>query len=320
MAITSWTSEGMDWTSADTLRLQPLANVLEAIRLAIRERQLAAGLTPSGYFVETYDLHLLPAKTFADAVQSAMTDLITRYVNHTDNGGDWNGVAFSALAPAWTAAALIEAIEAESRLTPDRLSPVDAWAFQQYQMLNMLRWTKHTSIIKSEARQKAGSANASSLSAAYNAALAEMNSASWSSSSTTSWIRSCGSFEYNPDLEEDHRYYANLRMDRQRVSAANPSPFEATLDFYAFPQHSGNWKYWFEEGYGGTETEWLAFSRDVSVSASAVADLGLFVPVACPLPAASPAADDPDSYVSEYASFGGQAGFVFKPALTFKDW
>ncbi len=38
MAVTAWTSEGMDWSSENALILKPLAPLLEALRLALRER------------------------------------------------------------------------------------------------------------------------------------------------------------------------------------------------------------------------------------------------------------------------------------------
>jgi hypothetical protein len=159
MAITSWTSENMDWSSADKLKLGGLYGRCEAIRLAIRERRLAAGLTPSGFFVENYELRLKSPKTFRDAVRSAVTALIPLFVNHLDHNGDWNGLEYSAFAPAWTEAALLTAISATERLELSQLETLSAWLYQQYQILNMLKWCRRTPTPSAKGKMKAGGAN-----------------------------------------------------------------------------------------------------------------------------------------------------------------
>ncbi len=137
-APTEWTYDGqLDWSSADSLRLAPSGLVFRVIIEAVKERYAAIGISAPALFTTDFN-PLAPAKTYIDAIQAAVTDLLSRYVNHADHSGDWTG---QTQIPAWTEAAMLTAIEAEERFILYPLSVLSAeWCFQQYQILNLLRW------------------------------------------------------------------------------------------------------------------------------------------------------------------------------------
>ena len=69
-----------------------------------------------------------------------MDTLITKFVNHTNNSGSWDN---QATIPNWTEATIITAIGDGSRLSAPTDPLISApWLYQQYKMLNLLRWVK----------------------------------------------------------------------------------------------------------------------------------------------------------------------------------
>lgn len=303
MPITSWTSEDMDWSDADSIRLQSVANIFEAIRLAVRERQLAAGLTPSGHFVESYDLHLLPAKTFADAVQSAITDLIPRYVNHADSGGDWDGLPLASFAPAWTAAGLLDAIEAETRLAPDNLSSIGAWAFQQYQILNMLRWLKI-----SEPRWLEYAIKRADNLTDWGSTLALFNSLDYPSSESSYYSIACSS------VYSSGRYA--IWSSHGKFSASSSWMGQADMDCYILPVAETSLDFAFFDGDMGlvqNVMNLIASPSSLSGPAFVNPEFTDFAPPPDPTSQKYECTDFPSSFVTNNRA-------IIKPSFAFKDW
>jgi len=140
---TEWTYGGkLDWSSADSLKLVPIGMTCRCIIEALKERAEAANYTLPAILTAEWN-PLQTAYPVISAIQSSITALIIKFCNHTDSGGDWSG--FSYVAPAWTESDILTAIEDDARLSLTFLNPILAsWAFQQYKILNLLKWIKNT--------------------------------------------------------------------------------------------------------------------------------------------------------------------------------
>lgn len=133
MAIDSWTSEGMDWSSPDALRMKPLYPYLEAIRLAIIERKKALGQSLIGIFAENYEIRLNSFKLIVNDIQNEINvfcnvfHIINYYNSLTEQYEIANGVN-----------AFLNSISAEKRIIPSELSLFPEWIYQQYLLLNKM--------------------------------------------------------------------------------------------------------------------------------------------------------------------------------------
>jgi len=143
-APTEWTYGGLlDWSSADSLKLAPVGMATRCIIEALKERAEAANYTlPAILSAEWEPLRI--GYPVVSAIQDSVTALIIKFCNHTDSGGDWTGLADAAdVAPQWTEPDVLAVLEAPARLELKRLNPFSSeWFFQQYQILNLLRWKK----------------------------------------------------------------------------------------------------------------------------------------------------------------------------------
>lgn len=112
------------------------------LQLGNKERCLGAGVSvPAIFNSDMAKFEMLPLNWFS-TFQSTMTTLIPLYVNHNDNSGNWNG---QATIPTYTEATMLTAIGDSSRIpAPSAMSHriCSAWCYQQYKMLNMMRWRK----------------------------------------------------------------------------------------------------------------------------------------------------------------------------------
>jgi hypothetical protein len=79
-----------------------------------------------------------PNCDYVNAIHSEVSALIPLFVNHLDHSGDWNG---QTTIPNWTEATILTAIGDASRIVPSNLNVLSPWYFQQYKILNMLRWS-----------------------------------------------------------------------------------------------------------------------------------------------------------------------------------
>ena len=114
---------------------------LNQLRSALDERTSAVGRSVPGNCPVIASDEIVLSSWFT-AWQSEMDTLITKYVDHTDNSGNWDGIA---TIPNWTSNNIITAIGDASRLG----APTDplvsaAWMFQQYNIINLLRWYNGT--------------------------------------------------------------------------------------------------------------------------------------------------------------------------------
>lgn len=135
MAVTSWTSEGMDWTA---LSGRPRWAFLEAIRLAVVERCQATGTTIPAVLADPL---AIGTYAWADAVRATVSTLIPKFANHIDHDGDWEGGTTAP--PVWSGSGILSAIGAGERMVANPQFGADpAWCRQQYDMLNMLRWVR----------------------------------------------------------------------------------------------------------------------------------------------------------------------------------
>jgi hypothetical protein len=145
-----------NWDSTQAKDKLP-RNVLTQLRAALVERWQATNYTdaqitanlPAAPEADKL-LHPgtgLPTYTWFQDFQAYMTAALGNYANHVliaANGGTVDGLTS---APVWTEAAMLTAIGDAARIpAPSSNSPakarglVAAWAYQQYRMLNLLRW------------------------------------------------------------------------------------------------------------------------------------------------------------------------------------
>ena len=173
MDISSWTSEGMDWSSADSVRQMPLLPCFEAVRRACAERLLAvmnASLMASnssspatlgsqdvygGLFGDSFDIEAMPISIFCSYFQSAMDMLLdSKFIDSSclnspsfespteitaakiEASQSLSGQSLASL-PKITQSRALTLTGAESRLPADPLSPAAEWLYQQYLLLNL---------------------------------------------------------------------------------------------------------------------------------------------------------------------------------------
>jgi hypothetical protein len=116
------------------------------LQAAIKERCQAAGVSvPSIFNADMVKMtDMLPDNWFS-TFQSTMSSLIGSFVNHANNSGNWTG---QITIPNWTEATLLTAIGDGSRKSaPSAMSHriCASWCYQQYEMLNMMRWIQKLS-------------------------------------------------------------------------------------------------------------------------------------------------------------------------------
>ena len=126
-----------------------LFTTMTGLRNALKERLNAIGDTLSGS-VTVPEHNKLPTKSWLNSFQGDMSSAIARYINHTDNSGDWEG---ESTIPDWTENSIIAAIgDPERYSVPD--IPLAKWAKQQYDIINLLRWATGVSARQVPWKQK----------------------------------------------------------------------------------------------------------------------------------------------------------------------
>jgi hypothetical protein len=130
-------SDYADWSTIDKTRLTaPLDGIIAVIK-AVNERCAASG------FSLITEIDRLDEIAASIAIQSTVSALITSFVKHPDNGGNWAGLTSI---PNWTEADILTAIGDDERIpAPARASELSAeWLYQQYEIINLLLWTNTT--------------------------------------------------------------------------------------------------------------------------------------------------------------------------------
>jgi len=141
---TSFTDLDMDWSDESTDISAQKSKYLDALRLAILERQSVLNITsldilytpnyiPYPYKTLDYDLLIY--------MHNAIRTLIPHFVNHTVNNGDFTGLDSI---PMWNERDLLDYLQIEEYQYPQ---PFDMdnneWLKQQYKIINLLRYTAY---------------------------------------------------------------------------------------------------------------------------------------------------------------------------------
>jgi hypothetical protein len=157
-----------NWASTQAVEKNP-TNCLIQLRAALAERASVVASPPTLPGVPASGL--LPGTAWFTAFQSAVTSLIPKYANHQTSGGNYTGLT---AIPVWSESNMLTAISAASRISAPGASKLTAaWAYQQFQMLNKLRWTndaKTISAIEIGSKWITGVTGWASAVAAFNAA------------------------------------------------------------------------------------------------------------------------------------------------------
>lgn len=143
MAITSWTSEGMDWSSVEKIKLGSLYNHLEAIRLAAKEKVEAISLLFSGAIIslyleeggilhEDFEMHNYPIDEFKNGMMSVFDRMGAYFVDATDYPDGFDGVSGST-----NALAIHPYLDSKDCAA---LLPSSRWIFNAYSFLNKCRY------------------------------------------------------------------------------------------------------------------------------------------------------------------------------------
>jgi len=158
-------------------------------------------------------VELLPGASTWRALSADMALLASKFVNHTDTGGDWNGLASALVAPVWgTPTTALPALaahigETEVVMSVDgagttRLETVKAWAIQTYKFLNLMVWTVRSGgSTATHVSSRTGSAST------YAAAVTAFNAAAWGADTA-------GGAE--PAHDVDHRFAGTVAIARRR--------------------------------------------------------------------------------------------------------
>jgi len=132
--MSSWSAFWAD--GPDGLRDAHPRSILADLRAALADRWAMVGVALATPAEPVADKK--PA-SFITPFQASMTNLLAVAINHTVNGGDLNGLATY---PGWTQADMLAAIGDAARHTGGAGLSLRAWAWQQYRMLNLLRWLR----------------------------------------------------------------------------------------------------------------------------------------------------------------------------------
>lgn len=138
-APTEWTYGGqLDFSSADTLKLAPPGMPIYCIVEALKEKATSSNYTLPSILTADWN-PLQPPYPVISTIQTAVNTLISKYCNHQTGGGDFTGLSEP---PLWTELDILSVIGASERIVPERLDLMREWIFQQYQILNLLRWSR----------------------------------------------------------------------------------------------------------------------------------------------------------------------------------
>ena len=154
-------------------------------------------------------------KSYTDAIQTKVSELIPLYINHLDNYGNWNG---QAVIPNWDEASMLTAIGAGSRLVADRINVLGAWAKQQYLIINNLLWVRYSAGFERRTKNL-------DYGSSWADAVARFNAGAWSAWST---------YEGSSQAENEYNY-GNYRIGTpaQHRFTIDKTAVLGTLEFIA---------------------------------------------------------------------------------------
>jgi len=153
----------LTWTDADAIRGRLVAPYLEELRRALIERCRVSGTSVPAIIGAPADVNSSTSSASSsssssgtalhptgqvllagwyDAWTDTVDELIPKFVDHVESGGDYNG---DATIPMWTEYSLLLALGGGARVDTQLL--LADWAYQQYAFLNSMLWTQHTANI-----------------------------------------------------------------------------------------------------------------------------------------------------------------------------
>ena len=187
----------------------------EALIEAINERCDVTGVAKP--YTELPKLH--NSYDVTETIENKINRLIPSFVNHTDNGGNWDG---QTSIPNWTKNDMLTQL-GEAEINSSRLmSNISEWALQQYRLLNLMRWTQTQDAIEAEGSfyQKIGNDTT------WAGAVANYNAAPWVFISAAT----------NIAQHYTQEYFGNYSINRFKVEwqYENPYPFEVEIQLYGF--------------------------------------------------------------------------------------
>lgn len=225
------------WTTAADLKGRSERNLLNQLLGALVERASVSFLPPTGLPAPLEEEKRIRPSTpnpWFSAFQTAMTALLTnRYYNHQTNGGNYAGLTTRYSLPVWTEADMLTAIGASSRIpAPSSGKLVREWAWQQYKILNLLRWVRTDIAAGVDVYERRGNT------------VAEWNAASWVATGGIT-----GPFSYYRSSASP-RYYTLVTKYRVTFGGS----LLASADVYTYPIKIVDWTWWTDTGW--TENAW----------------------------------------------------------------
>jgi hypothetical protein len=314
--ITSWDSEGMDWTDPQSDQ----AKYIEAYRLAIIERCLASGaFIPSVLFKPIYENRgkLILDKSFLDTCKDKVKAIAPEFVNHTINGGDFTG-EIEILN--WTFDDILKETGDNQYYQPQsNVLNNNRFLKQQYDILNLLRWEKYSGTINDA--QKRESTESSTIkhptaNEAWSSAYETFDS-SWIDISF-SGIFSAGEM-YRSNESSYHAYLSIWRSNFKRIFNFTHG-YQASVDIYGFaskPSDSSDVFYYFDTNSGWTENTYNFIETINETTLDTILSSGIITP---PSPSQPPTPTEDDTITSNQArlsnpmfiaKFDGPNGFQF---------
>ncbi len=242
----------LDWTSRQSKLLYP---GYEMLRKALVERCAATGTAiPAVLNVARAPGRIYTGGWFS-AFHSKVSSLIPKFVNQTDNGGDWDGLA--TFAPNWNEADILTAIGDATRIpAPD--IPLAEWSLQQYKILNLLLWK---AVVVNLTNDRATKQDESVVS--WAEAVTKYLAEPWDASGTQ---RNSGYGTLNPFTP---RWGAVRWRCKARITAAAVA---SQIDWYLYmdPGPGANIDNWDDEGMGFSQDTYWLFEADSPYAASVV--------------------------------------------------
>jgi len=133
--MAGWTDYIADWSSADKLRLCSVYDALRTLTAAVNERSRAVDCTDIAM-----PSPLQSPLTVTAALHARIRAVMLLYVNHRyGNSGDFSGLDEI---PMWTPEMMSAALDEALLDAPKTINELREWVFQQYRIINLLRWTK----------------------------------------------------------------------------------------------------------------------------------------------------------------------------------
>jgi hypothetical protein len=216
-----------NWDSTEAVGKLP-RNTLTQLWAALNER-LAVAHASDPLLTEPV-AGRLPGAAWYTRFQARMTDAINAHANHQTSGGDYDGLPS---VPNWNEPDILAAIGDAGRIAaPSAGKLVAAWAWQQHQMLNLLRWYPVGNCDYADAYKREG------------ADAAAWDAASWVASESASY----GAMShYNPSTPIYVNYVLKYTSKVAGVEMI-PAPYQPSGVLYFRPDRIGT-DYWTDMGW-----------------------------------------------------------------------